>query len=372
MKHRLVLCTLILVLFAAACSGDEADSASELSPEVAEVAIPTGAGVNADGTIEGTGDCPTLTLVTHDSFAVSEGTLEAFTEQTCIVVEQVASGDAGEMVAAAILTSGNPTGDVMFGIDNTFLQRGLDANLFLPYASPLLSTVDESLQVDQEFRVTPIDFGDVCANYWIDALPGEAPTSLDDLLDPVNASQFVTQNPETSSPGFAFLLATIARYGDDGWEDYWQGLVDNGLEVTAGWNDAYFGAFIAGGGERSIVNSYASSPPVEVLFADPPVEVPPTGVLLDSCFRQIEFAGVLDGTPHPAEAAKLIDFMLSETFQSDIPLNMFVFPANGNVELPEVFVDHGQLSDDPLILSPAEIEAGREAWTERWAEIVLG
>ena len=109
-----------------------------------------------------------------------------------------------------------------------------------------------------------------------------------------------------------------------------------------------------------------------MLFADPPVDTAPTGVLLDSCFRQIEFAGVLDGTPHPAESAKLIDFMLSETFQSDIPLNMFVFPANGTVELPPVFAEFGQLSDDPLTLLPVEIEAGRDAWTERWAEIVLG
>ncbi len=315
-------------------------------------------------------NCPTLTLATHDSFFVSDGVFDTFTADTCIKVKQVAAGDAGQMVSAAALTVDNPTADVMFGIDNTFLQRGLDAELFQPYQSELLSTVPEALQLDPEYRVTPIDYGDVCANYWIDALPGAAPSTLDDLIDPTNANQFVTQNPETSSPGFAFLLATIARYGD-GWPDYWQALVDNGVSITAGWEDAYYGEFIAGGGDRSIVMSYASSPPAEVIFADPPIDAPPTGVLFDSCFRQIEFAGVLAGTENPIAAGQLIDFMLGTTFQQDIPLNMFVYPANSDAQLPETFENFGALADEPLTMTPAEIEANREAWTEQWVEIVL-
>lgn len=314
--------------------------------------------------------CPTLTLVTYDSFVVSDGIFEAFTEETCIGVTPVLGGDTGSMVSAAILTKDNPNADVMFGIDNTFLQRGLDAGLFQPYESPLLSTVDESLQLDPENRVTPVDHSDICVNYWEDALPGDAPTSLDDLIDPVNAGQFVTMNPETSAPGFAFLLATIDAYGD-GWEDYWQALTDNGVSVTAGWSDAYYGEFTAGGGDRPIVTSYASSPPAEFIFADPPVDAPPTGVLYDSCFRSVEFAGVLVGTEYPASSAKLIDFLLSPTFQEDIPLNMFVYPANGDAALPEAFVNFGQLADDPILMSPEEIEENREAWTERWVEIVL-
>ncbi|MGI9613711.1 MAG: thiamine ABC transporter substrate-binding protein, partial [Acidimicrobiales bacterium] len=172
-------------------------------------------------------------------------------------------------------------------------------------------------------------------------------------------------------PGFAFLLTTIAAYGEDGWEDYWQQLADGGLTVTSGWNDAYYGEFIAGGGDKSIVTSYASSPVAEVLFADPPVETPPTSVLLDACWRQIEFAGVLAGAEHPEAGAQLIDFMLSETFQSDIPLNMFVSPVNADVELPEVFTANLAVPSRALTIPPEEIEANRAEWTERWAEIVL-
>jgi len=313
--------------------------------------------------------CPTINLSTHDSFVVSESVFETFTAETCIGVTQLASGDAGQLVSAAILTRDNPTADVMYGVDNTFLQRALNEDIFVEYQSANLATVPAELQFDT--RVTPINFGDVCVNYWTDELPGDAPMSLDDLVEPANSGEFVTMNPETSSPGFAFLLATIARYGDD-WEDYWQSLVDNDVAITSGWSDAYYGEFIAGGGDRSIVLSYASSPPADVLFAEEPIDAPRTAVLFDSCFRQIEFAGILAGTEHPEAAQKLVDFMLSPAFQEDIPLNMFVYPANANIELPQVFTDFGGLADNPLTIDPVTIEENRTVWTERWNAIVQG
>ena len=314
----------------------------------------------------------TVTLLTHDSFNVSSETLEAFTESTGIKVEQLASGDAGVLVAQACLTAGEPLGDVLFGIDNTFLQRGLDCGIFESYASPGLADVPDHFELDGEHRVTPIDFGDVCLNYWVGSFDGSPPppSSLDDLIDPAYADMLAVQSPETSSPGLAFLLATIARYGD-GWEDYWAALRDNGVSVTAGWEDAYYGEFIAGGGDRPIVVSYASSPPAEVIFADPPVDEPPTGVVTASCYRQIEFAGVLAGADNPGGAQALIDFMLTPTFQNDVPLNMFVFPVISSATLPEAFAEHAQIAEDPLILDPAEVEAQRNAWTDRWVEIVL-
>ncbi|MEM9519017.1 MAG: thiamine ABC transporter substrate-binding protein [Actinomycetota bacterium] len=349
MTKKLLLSLGALCLLAAAC-GDDDDSTTEI--------------VDISGT--------TVTLMTHDSFVVSDSVFEAFTAETGATVELLQVGDAGTMVSEAILTKDSPLADVMFGIDNTFLQRGLDADLFDAYESTNLGGVFDDLKLDDENRVTPIDFGDVCVNYWIDALPdgAEAPTSLEDLTDPVFADQVVVQSPESSSPGLAFLLATIN--GTDDWEQYWADLVANGVSVTAGWEDAYYGEFTAGGGDRSVVVSYASSPPAEVIFADPPVDAAPTGVLLDSCFRQIEFAGVLAGAENPAAAQALIDFMLTPTFQEDVPLNMFVFPALEAAELPSEFVEHTEVPDDPQIIAPADIEANRDAWVERWVEIVLG
>ncbi len=325
-----------------------------------------GVACSGDASLDGT----SITVLAHDSFAISDGALAAFTEETGISVTVQTLGDTGTMVSEAILTAGNPLGDVMFGIDNTFLQRGLDAELFEAYESANLDGVIAGLDLDPRHRVTPVDFGDVCVNYWIDAIPGAVPATLEDLIDPTNAGQLVVQSPETSSPGLAFLLATIA--GTPDWEQYWADLRANGVSVTSGWEDAYYGEFVAGGGDRSMVVSYASSPPAEVIFAVEPIDTPPTGVLLDSCFRQIEFAGVLAGTENPAGAQAFIDFLLTPAFQEEIPLSMFVFPALEAAELPPEFLDHAELADTPHLLDPAEIEANRDAWVDRWVEIVLG
>ncbi len=312
-----------------------------------------------------------ITVVTHDSFAVSEGIIESFEESTGITVNLLTGEDTGSMLSQVILTKDNPIADVVYGIDNTFLQRALDEDLFIPYRSPAVDAVPGELQLDAENRVTPIDYGDVCVNYWIDATDGPPPETLEDLADPRHAGSFVTQNPETSSPGLAFLLATVAAFGVDGWEDYWAVLRDGGVSVTAGWSEAYFGEFVAGGGDRALVTSYATSPVAEVLFADPPTDTPPTGVLTDGCFRQIEFAGILAGTSNLPGAQAFVDFMLSDTFQEDIPLNMFVFPASGSAQVPEVFAEHAVAVDRPLSLDPALIAAERDNWTRRWVEIVL-
>ena len=362
---RAVASVLVVLVFATACGSgggsSTGDSACFADPGLDLVDT-------AEAPAQGT-----VTLLAHDSFAVSEVTFDAFTAETGIEVEVVLGGDGGTLVNQAVLAGDNPVGDVLYGIDNTFLCVGLENDVFVPYISPAVDDVANELRLDPHHRVTPIDYGDVCANYWADSFAGGSePTSLDDLTDPGFADQFVTQNPESSSPGLAFLLATIARYGEDGWEDYWRALFDNGAAVTEDWETAYYGEFVAGGGDRPIVNSYASSPAAEVVFADPPVDVAPTRVLTDTCYRQIEFAGILQGTDQPAEAALLIDFMLSPTFQEDIPLNMFVFPASQQAELPEVFAQHAPLVDDAVSLDPATVAAQRNDWTERWTELRRG
>ncbi len=370
----------VLLFLIAACGGGDGETSDEVDRAATETTRTTDTAEPTDETetTEPDGETPeavepgaTVRLLTHDSFSVSDGLFDNFTLDTGIDVEVVNAGDAGELVSRAILTAGQPEADVLFGVDNTFLQRALDADIFTAYESSGLADVPDELELDPENRVTPIDYGDVCLNYWKDAFADGGPASLADLTRPEYASTFVTMDPEASSPGFAFLLATIATYGEDGWQDYWRQLADGGVTVTSGWSDAYYGEFVAGGGDKAIVTSYATSPVAEMIFATSDIDEPPTGVVADSCFRQIEFAGVLAGTENPEAAGALIDFMLSETFQADIPLNMFVFPANSTVEPPPSFVEWAAEVDEPLILGPAEIEERRSEWTEEWAEIVL-
>ncbi|HUP72079.1 MAG TPA: thiamine ABC transporter substrate-binding protein [Acidimicrobiales bacterium] len=357
----------IVALAATACGDDSSSSAgAKCFDEPATPAISSDSVKSAN--IRGT----KITLVTHDSFALSDGTLEEFTAQTGVEVELLRSNDAGAMVSQAVITSGKPTADVMFGVDNTFLCKALEANVFVPYESPALADVAEDLQLDTYHRVTPMDVGDVCVNYWKESFgSGAAPASFDDLTKPEFKGQFVTEHPDTSSPGFAFLLATIAKYGDDGWEGYWRKLRDNNVAIAPGWTEAYGEQFKSGGGDKSIVTSYASSPAAEVVFSEGKLTEPPTGVVNETCFRQIEFAGVLRGSEHPEAAAALVDFLLSDTVQNDIPLNMFVFPASKSATLPAEFSKHAKLVDKPLTLDPATIESNRIDWTERWAKIAL-
>ena len=312
----------------------------------------------------------TLTIISHDSFAdaVDENTFAAFTEETGVAVEVLAAGDAGAMVNQTILTRENPLADVLFGVDDTFLQRAVDAGIFENYRSPALTGVVEGIPTGYD-AVTPIDYGDVCINYdreaFTDAPP---PETLDEL--PIFANQLVVEDPSLSSPGLAFLLATVDRYGE-GWVEYWTALRDNGVLVAPGWSEAYYGEFSGGAGEgdRTLVVSYASSPPAELIFADPPVTEPPTGVMTDGCYRQTEFAGILAGTEHSGEAEDLVDFMLSRHFQETIPLTWFVYPVIEEADLPPEFVENTAVPTDPVQMDPATIDENREQWLEEWSEI---
>lgn len=318
----------------------------------------------------------TVRLLTHDSFNVSDDVLAAFTKRTGIEVEILRAGDAGTMVNQAILTKDNPVADVLFGVDNTFLTRALDAGIFEPYRSPALDTVPEPLQLDPKHRVTPVDYGDVCINYdkeWFAEKRVAVPKRLRDLTKPAYRGLLVVEDPSTSSPGLAFLLATISEFGPRGWERFWRDLRANDVKVVDGWEQAYYDEFRGGGagGTRPLVVSYASSPPAAVYYSETPLEESPIGTMTSSCFRQVEFAGVLRGTEHRGAARKLVDFLLSEKFQADIPLQMFVFPAREGTPLPEVFEKFADVPESPYTLSPTQIGKHRDTWIREWTDTVV-
>ncbi|MGI9609360.1 MAG: thiamine ABC transporter substrate-binding protein [Acidimicrobiia bacterium] len=317
-----------------------------------------------------------LILLTHDSFAVPEEVLDEFTAMSGIEVEILRGGDAGTMVNQAILTKDNPIADVLFGVDNTFASRAIDEGIFSSHEAIGLDQVPEAFLVDSEHRITPIDFGDVCLNYDRTEIPDEsAPAGLSELVDDQYHGKIVVQDPATSSPGLAFLLATVAAFpegADYDWQDYWTDLVANDVAVTSGWEEAYYGSFSGGAGEgtRPLVVSYASSPPAEIIFAEEPLTDTTTAAMTEGCFRQIEFAGVLSGSGHEDAAGMLIDFMLTQSFQESLPLNMFVFPVLSTAQLPPEFVQYTSVPDNPLTMTIEEIGAGRDDWIRAWTELV--
>jgi len=319
----------------------------------------------------------TLTIMTHDSFAVSKEVVKAFEEANNAKVVLLPSGDAGAMLNKAILSKDAPLADVLFGVDNTFLSRALDADIYEAYESPQLNTISSEFKLDASNRALPVDYGDVCVNYDKSYFAGNnlaVPGSLEDLIKPEYKDLLVVENPATSSTGLAFLLATITHYGD-AFTDYWKALKANGVVVVDGWETAYYTNFSAssGKGPQPMVVSYGSSPAAEVVFANPPIDDSPTASILgpDTCFRQIEFVGILKGTQNRALAEKFIDFMLGKQFQEDMPLQMFVYPVNPTAALPEAFTKYAQLPTQPATLAPDVIAAKRDAWIAAWTDVVL-
>jgi thiamine transport system substrate-binding protein len=327
------------------------------------------------------GDQPTLTLMTHDSFSVSEDVLKEFEQQEHVTVQVLKSGDAGSSLNKAILSKNSPLADVFFGVDNTFLSRALKADIFDAYAAPALAGIPDRFKLDPANTLLPIDYGYVNINYDKDFLAKNQlmlPAKLEDLTKPEWKGMLVVENPATSSPGLAFMLATIAHFGISGsytWLDYWKDLRANDLLVSDSWNDAYYTHFSgsSGKGPRPLVVSYATSPAAELVFseADPKPAEPPTGNLLVGSFLQVEFAGILKGTQQRALAERLINFMLSKRFQEDVPLQMFVYPVLPDAALPDVFAKFAQVPEQPLSVPPEQIDQNREQWLDAWTKAVL-
>lgn len=366
MKKPFIAVTALSALALVACStGSSSDStaSSAAASTAASSAAPTQSGPT------------TVRLVTHDSFAVSDALIAQLKKDTDITLEVAAGGDAGQVVAGAILAAGAPSGDVLFGVDNTLISKALDAGVFSPYTSPELGSVVPALKDDTSGgMVTPIDYGDVCINRddaWFAKHKVPVPQTLDDLLKPEYKDLLVVEDPAASSPGEAFLLATIAKYGD-GWKDYWTKLKANGVKVAGSWTDAYEGNYTAGGkGDRPLVVSYATSPPAEIVYAsDPKPSAPYSSVMTDGCYRQVEYAGVLAGTKQTAAAQKVVDWLLSVPVQSDVPLSMFVFPAREGIVPPKVFVDFAVTVPHPLQLPPTQVAQNSATWLDDWGTVM--
>lgn len=316
--------------------------------------------------------------MTHDSFAATEAVVKKFEQDNNVKINFIKSGDAGAALNRAILSKNAPQADVLYGVDNTFLSRALQEDIYQPYNSPLLANIPAEFKLDAQNRALPVDYGDVCINYdkaYFAQKKLAIPQTLDDLTKPEYKGLLVMENPSVSSPGLTFLIATITQYGENGYIQYWKNLKANGLVVVNDWETAYYTNFSgsSGKGPQPLVVSYNSSPAAEVVFAKTPPADSPTGSILgpNTCFRQIEFVGILKGTKKLDLAQKFVDFMLSVPFQEDMPLQMFVYPTNTQAKLPDVYQKYAQLPQKPATMDPATIAKNRDAWIQAWTDAVL-
>ncbi|HHU11357.1 MAG TPA: thiamine ABC transporter substrate-binding protein [Intrasporangiaceae bacterium] len=327
-------------------------------------AEPTGAGTQAP---ESPSESDTLTVLSHSSFSLPDELKAEFEKETGYTVTYSAPGDAGQLVNQLVLTKDSPLGDVVYGVDNTFASRANDAGVLAPYESTAAQT-DDALAAD---NLTPIDLGDVCINAdktWFAEKNLAIPQTLDDLTKPEYKDLLVVASPASSSPGLSFLIATIGAKGADGWVDYWTALKDNGVLVVSGWTEAYYTEFSGADGEgpRPLVLSYSTSPAFTVTDDGEST----TEALLDTCFRQVEYAGVITGAQNEVGARKFIDFLLSPKVQASIPENMYMYPAVEGTELPEEWQKFAPLSTNPIEVSQDDIGANRDDWIKEWTAAV--
>ena len=319
-----------------------------------------------------------LVIMTHSSFDIGDDVIAEFeaANDATIVIQD--AGDSGQVLVRAILEKGNPSADLLYGLDNTYLGRALDEEIFEPYESPNLGVVPDHLILDETNHVTSMDYGYVCLNFdkaYLEENSMAPPATLEELTTPAWKGKLVVQNPASSSPGLAFLIATVDYFGEDDdydYLDYWADLRANDLLVKDGWSDAYYTDFSKNGGDRPLVVSYATSPAAEVFFSETPLDEPPTGnVLIDGAtFLQIEGMGILKGANSKNLAKKFIDFALETRFQEDFPDKMFVYPVNRIAQTPDFF-RFAEVPTAPAAITAAEISEKREQWIDEWTRVVL-
>ncbi|WP_448221608.1 thiamine ABC transporter substrate-binding protein [Gordonia iterans] len=307
----------------------------------------------------------TVTVLTHESFTLPKNLIDQFQQESGLTVDFVKSGDAGQLSSVVSLSAGKPKGDAVFGIDNTFAARPIEAGALEPYLSPLAADGARNFAVpDSNNELTAVDRGDVCINVddaWYDREGIPAPTGLDDLKDPRYANQLVLLDPATSSPGMSFMLATIGTYKDTA-PDYWRALMDNGAQVVSGWEIAYNQLFSAGEGH--------GSKPIVVSYASSPAATPGTSAILSGCFAQIEYIGILRGAANVEGAKKVIDWMLGPQVQAALPTSMFVYPVQDGIPLPQDWKRRAPAPQYTVTMSPQYINDNREQWLKDWRDTV--
>jgi thiamine transport system substrate-binding protein len=316
-----------------------------------------------------------LRVLTHSSFDLPKELLAQFEKDAGVKLRIVKAGDAGEMTNKLILTKAKPIADVVYGIDNTLLPRALAAGVIDPYTGP---AAQRTAAVAMEGGMVPVDHGYVTLNIdkaWFAKKGLALPASLEDLTKPAYAKLLVVQNPATSSPGQAFVFATIAGLGEEGAFKWWGQMRGNGVKVVKGWTEAYYTEFTRNGGTRPIVVSYASSPAAEVFYSKEKITESPTANLFlkGAVFRQVEGVALVKGGNPAAQAAagKFIEFLRSAPAQQALQTTMWMFPAEvgvARVDVMKAYASEPTAFDNP---AAADTNAKGKAWLQRWTKTVL-
>lgn len=315
---------------------------------------------------------PELRVLTHSSFNLPKPLLAEFERVAGVRLQLIKGGDAGEMLNKLILTRAKPIADVVFGIDNALWHKAHAANVLDPYDGP---AARRPAVAEVGAGVVPVTYGFVNLNAdkaWLAREKRSVPTNLLELTRPEWAGKLVVPNPATSSPGLAFLLATVGGLGEEAAFAWWAQMRANGLKVVKGWSEAYYTEFSRNGGSRPLVVSYASSPAAEVFFSKEKITEPPTLNLLlkGGVFRQVEGVALVRGGGQRAAAGQFIEFLRSPAVQQALQTEMWMLPADQGAAPVAALasVPTPAAVDNP---SAETLAVHSNAWVTRWTRTVL-
>ena len=303
----------------------------------------------------------TLTIYTYDSFVSDWGPgpiiKKKFEDKFKIHLEFVTVDSAATLLTKVILEGSSTKADIVLGLDMNLLDEANKSNLFFKHSLEHLNNIiDLPIEWESE-NFAPYNYG-YFAFVYNNKKFTNPPNSMEELINNTDA-RIVIQDPRTSTPGLGLLTWIKAIYGNKA-GDAWEKLNKKIISVTKGWTDAYYNIFLAG--EADMVLSYTTSPAAHIMFEN---NYDYSAInFSEGNYITIEFAGILKSSKNKLLAKKFLRFMLTEDFQSIIPLTNIMYPVTKINDLPEAY----KSLEIPKVLQidPTIINTNKEDWIEEW------
>ena len=303
----------------------------------------------------------TLTIYTYDSFVSDWGPgpiiKKKFEDKFKIHLEFVTVDSAATLLTKVILEGSSTKADIVLGLDMNLLDEANKSNLFFKHSlEHLINIIDLPIEWESE-NFAPYNYG-YFAFVYNNKKFTNPPNSMEELINNTDA-RIVIQDPRTSTPGLGLLTWIKAIYGNKA-GDAWEKLNKKIISVTKGWTDAYYNIFLAG--EADLVLSYTTSPAAHIMFEN---NYDYSAInFSEGNYITIEFAGILKSSKNKLLAKKFLRFMLTEDFQSIIPLTNIMYPVTKINDLPDAY----KSLEIPKVLQidPTIINTNKEDWIEEW------
>ena len=328
---------------------------------------------------------PVVRILTYEINAFTDTMFSTFTNETGYEIEVIYADDAGGILERLLQTQDTPQFDLAIGLDNTYLQTALDAELLGEYDADISGLSSEALAPYNGPFAVPFDQGDVCLNYDETRVDGEnltVPTSLWNLTEPEWNGLMAYPSPLTSSPGRAFMAATIDYFENDDDNttdafDWWKAIAENDAIFTSGWTEAYTIHYSGGYGEweeghigdAALTVSYCHSPGVEAFYGDNWTKS--TSLTLPrTSFHQVEYAAVVNGASEVDGANAFLAYLLSENVNRNMPENNLMLSVLVDAVWPETngFAHHTDTPEMNADVSTERIGLEMESWLSAWQD----